>query len=311
MGAGVRKVLDVRQKQSSGAPRTSIETVRWFADRQWDVEVTGDPAYCFADEAVHVKTTVRRIAHTPLRATRRAAPPPTILVLMQAEGRTDLRTRDGRSHRIEEGHVLVCPARDVAAVQTAGPSARIEIEVPTDIATIELPERVVLVAPADDSRAVFTLSAVVISSLNATGRVSPEVATHVQSAIVHLVGAIINELVVHGIPPLADETRQLLAKALTLIDARAESHGVTVRSLASELGVTPRHLARVFRAAFASPKAALTQRRALAAQLLLAGDPDASLPSIARASGFPSATALRHHLARESTDHQGLGPSDG
>ncbi|MFZ8755913.1 helix-turn-helix domain-containing protein [Microbacterium sp. HMH0099] len=299
------------QQQTPGAAHAATETARWFDDRGWDVHLRGDSPYCFADESVHLSTTIRRVAHSPLAAVRRVLPAPSILVMMQAEGETTVRTRDGRDHRVEEGGVLVCAQQNVVALSADTSSARVEVELPAEIATFELPDSMVLTAPADASRAVVTLSAVVISRLNIAPRTSPAVDLHLQSAIAGLVASIVNELVVSGIPPASDEAQNLLARALALFDARAGWHGVTVQSLASELGVTPRHLARTFRIAFASPKAALTARRSLAAQLLLAGDPNASLSSIARASGFPSANALRYHLTRTTEGPERRAPRGG
>lgn len=305
------KVRHVRQTQVPGAPSTVAGVGRWFDDHGWTADVRGNAPYCFADEAAHLTTTVRRIAHSPLAATRRVTPASKILVSMQAEGETTFCTRDGATHHVEEGGVLVCALPHVLELRADGPSARVEVEISADVAAFDLPDTVVLTAPAHDSRAVHTLSAVVIASLNVTRRVSPTVDAHLQAAVAHLAASVVDELVARGIPPAPDEARDLLARARALIDARAGTPGVTVQALASELGVTPRHLARVFRIAFAAPKAALTERRSIAAQLLISGGTDASLTTIAHASGFPSASALRYALGRTVEGAEVLDPAIG
>lgn len=270
----------------------------WFADRGWRATTGLDYSYAFIDEATLLSTTLRRVWHTPASFERRPSPDPqqpVLLALLQVEGETVFRTSTGDRVALSEGAALISVSAQLTTMACTGPSARMEIEL--RVASPE-PTRAHLTSRRmNDGVPWAALTSAVNGILNSTPDASPTTDFALQAGVISLVSALRAEMAERArqdawIPP--DAT--VYEEALAYIDESSTDPDFTIQTLARRLGVSPRHLSRIFESQGASPREILTRRRYRAAVLLMQEEPRPPLAQIAREAGFSSADALRYQL---------------
>jgi AraC-like DNA-binding protein len=253
------------------------------------------------EEAHFPHLTVRRLwlpAAPAVRDAEHAAG--GLFAALQAEGHTIMDTHSYGRVVLPEGSVVVVPRREIAALSSTTATARIEIET-GDHGPIRFDASAGLLLHPEMSD-VFSATILANAAIGLMNETKPQTAaaeTHLEAALLSLVGALVCEIAAHRRESeVTADSDTLIRSALTLIDRHAGEPGLTVESVASDLQISTRHLARVFRRYHLSPKTAISERRMLSARLLLAVDPGRPLVEVSRASGFASTGALRYHLDR-------------
>lgn len=265
----------------------------WLAQRGWRTTSEITYAYAFVDEARLLSTTVRRIWHTPLTA-ERTAPPTGIQTTLQIEGQTTFETRTATTFDMTGGMTLLSGADRFTAFRSTAPSGRIEIEfaaVPRELSSTPT-----LLARMDDAATWAALTAAANALLNAVPVSWHPGELHLQAGFVSLVSALAVDLADRSATPAREGN--LFTRAVRIIEQDSGDPALTVGTLAQRLGVSPRHLARVFHERGESARDAIGARRLRAAQLLMRENPGLPLGQVAREAGFASTDALHRRLAR-------------
>lgn len=293
-----------RRTSVGGPARLDDDRLRaWFAARGWTTTTDLRHSYAFADEAHLLSTVIRRLWHTALSVERATSPgTDALLLLLQVEGTSEVELSDATTYAVGEGMALLVRRSELRRLACPDASARIEVEMPIPTTTRAGRRETPRCGRAAEAVAWFALVAMINAHLNLGPRAAAAASgAELQAAIAHLVAAIAADLVAtEGDAPERDDGG-LFARAMRLIDEEATDAELTVETLARRLGVSPRHLSRVFTPHSLSPRDALAHRRVLSALLLRAREPHLTQAELARAVGFPSAGSLRHRLGRHES----------
>lgn len=290
------------------AERRDGEQARaWLMARGWAIRREPRELIMFTDEHDEAGAIMRRIWHTPVDLTRAAAPPShSMRVLLQVSDSIRIDLTDGAHVVLDEGSLLVCADDAVSAMSSSAPSARIEVLLPRELSASPVGGRMLLHVRhgVQESTPWIALCALVNAVLNSPTRPTMLSRTYLRHSLVDLVSALIVDTTsMRSTTTRSPRTSEsLFADAMTLLQRRAREPRFTIEALAAELGVSPRHLSRVFQSNGLSPRRALREQRSLIARALLAGSPALTHDDIAQQAGFGSARAMRHALENSPPD---------
>ncbi|WP_153003381.1 helix-turn-helix domain-containing protein [Microbacterium testaceum] len=282
-------------------PLTGSAVAEWFAARGMDVRGDIAPSHAFIDEAQVAEVSVRRIWHTALSltraATRTGSPRDTLLVQVAGEARLSL--GDDAAVALGPNAVVFLPGGQAFSLVSDEPTARIEIDYRAhDRAAAWVHGAGELVSASMILSAVNALFHTPVSG--GGGVIS--VATAVAASVEALIAAARAEAGALRASPRARprdvvDYADLYHRASVVIASGAMHVDLTVDRVAQRTGVTRRQLERAFAAHGRSPGQMLREERLRLARMFLAADPDFSLASVAKLSGFPSERSLAHALA--------------
>lgn len=281
--------------------RDGRDASNWLLAGGWEVGELHRPLTVFGDDHVVGNAFLRRVWHTPRHLSRRHSEwDGHLYVVLQVSGTLLLELRGGKRAFLSEGSFYVGPRDSIDGIRARNPSARIEVQLPVEYALVTdvgAPAFVVR-HKMNQSMQWIALCSVVNSVLNSTSRACADSSEPLMQGVVELVRALTIECAgVHVRNTAQDEVREpLYIRAHGLLGRRARTEGYSVADLAAELGVTPRHLSRVFREHGTTPARALRLLRLDMARRLEDASPSLPSSEVARLSGFPSSRAMRRAL---------------
>lgn len=268
---------------------------KWFTSAGWSLQGVAT-RHAFIDELITPRVVARRVWHTPLefRALPRqpADAPSGVAAWLQVDGDLLVFDRSRAPLSIPAGFAFFHAARPMA-VQSARPTARIEVVVPQrSFDARELPQ---LLRRADSSTWA-ALASVINAIFNAPQNLDPRTLSLYAHSIETLTEAMWLE---SSSVPLSVE-QDTYTRALQLISDHWSDPTFNVSALAHRLGVTRAHVTRIFRQRGAMPSAVIKQERIINARRMLASDPTLSFHTIAASTGFSSPRHLRESLRAPS-----------
>lgn len=275
----------------------------WFAHRGWTADVGG--ARAFVDECVVGTVTVRRIWHAPMTLTR-LREHSGVTAILQVDGEADSTLGGGRTERLRPFSSLVFAGDALVGLMSTSAVARMEVVLASSSSTASR-SPVILAGHSGAPSAPWSMLASVINAL-------AEAKAPVRRSSMPLIGRSCESLVaalrleLHSVAPRARVIEQptrageVYADALEVIRRRAVDPAFGVGELADELGISRRHVGRVFSQWSSSPSAAIRQERIMLARASAAEAPDEAFAEIARRAGFPTARTLKAALRTTPDD---------
>lgn len=299
----------VAQERASTGPNRSgrlehRDAIAWLHERGWRPTTPARNLVVVADELAQPPVTLRRIWTNALDVERasRSARGDEVLLIVPVRGNHRFELRAGRTPiSVTDGEALLLPLDGIRRVSSPPAfAARIELELHGDVLPVRfavghhLELRDLASSPARS--ALLAVTNAVLSARELPPRAQP----YVQDAVVNLVSALV---LAHGRSARArPSTHDIYEDAVRLIRDRAVDPSLRVDTIAAALDVSPRHLARVFRAHGTSARSVLAQRRVFLARTALTLSPHLPGPDLARAAGFRTERSLRAALARTAPD---------
>lgn len=272
----------------------------WFASAGWIVE--GGPAHdrhAFVDELVTPTVVARRLWHTPLQL--QAVPVhsttsrPATVAWLQVDGDIVVCNQPESSVTLAPASVLFHSSRPLL-VQSTRPTARIEVSVPPfGVDARELPQ----IRNRTASSSLAALASVVSAIFNSDQEPDARTLSLHAHSIETLTEAMWFESSGVPFPPGKD----LYMRGLKLISEHRSDPTFRVETLAQMLGVTRRHVSRVFHEHGMTPSRVIKSERLRAARRLMAANPTVPLETVASLNGFPSPRVLRESLRTPYEQH--------